>query len=1153
MKKLRALILFSLLIAIGMVTWRVTSVQQLVPQVSAQASISDDESVCTSQGKEIDILQYLRPSALSSGGSGQRYTVGGCYVDSETGETKSDYTDDVQVLSKPITGEPDPKLPAALAATGFISEKGDAAADIDDEWWFFDNDNVYLYQDKSWDNKCGDGSPAFYREQNELPGEPTWGGPYKRCLNNNESTSATHVYFSYNFESGQACDADWGGDVGVAPGMTQGVTFKVVKVVDENGNYLAEEGIAPNVPDTIMIELTGGPGAGEKRFYSKGYGLSGYYAEVASGTTFHVRVGADGTELCDGEITPTLGKKREENNKVLWPIEELPEALADKDYIKAGQVMAKEGFAAKCVAQFSAKTEWGGAYERWIELNEGKTLLVKDVQSQENFDASGGKLPFVRSDIESPALNSSVENYMSVLNGKNQGFDEYEEKLAQAPAISLLTMEQQYHLKQFNLLDRKAVCDYYPFAPCALWEPEPGAIHDLEDTYTYMMQYGITGRQLAKPYDPALGISETEFYGLRERFDEVPTDMQRADDLACMVLVKELPKDHKEGLLAWFADLFNTNTLINYISPLSPEEIKADPYDNQNDEYKRDSVAAVCFPVPSFNINTSFEHYQLEHPTNTAKRALTPDWMNQQDQGMEEARRDIYLKRVQAVQQIPYAGTDKRNINPIGKPFHAPGGDYDPMTRALVDLADDAAGGCQGLVAEGAVDMKYSTKYSESDAYTTKIGFNMYSDLFLTEFTNNLSALATAVNMKTNEYLGEGADEIRDYDQAYIKAIYVGRYPQDPNEDWGEKIKNAYLTEKQLVQLSEDLADYHIAAAAVGDDPAAIDAVTESHKILGDVIPYKKDLTLENFYNWGAQKMVEEFYDPAKCTDETGATIPGASCINTLNVSVVADTPGVGVGDFGRTLNDITRITALVSALHGSPQEEHAKSSKNPEEFLTGSPTRKGQESSKSTGSTSSRPKPVAACDGGSRITSGENAVHYCVDSGRACTPTAGQCTYMDASNNIGNWKSSSDPTKDCADLIPYAACTYKGSLLGNMVNAQGQFDTNGTQTACQYVVDTAKSRGISPRLALAIWGEESGFGAVGGAMFGYNPPNSAKHFDLAYQLDGMLDLAGEASSYENFMLKYSSLDDLTNGTFCTNPHFPGRVKDYYNYLGPGR
>ncbi len=1152
MKKLGVSILL-LLSAAGSVTWRANALNHLVPQVSAQGSVSADESVCANQGKNIDLLQYMRPSALNGGGSGKSFGLPGCRVTAE-GINEAVTSQTIQVVSKPITGEPSDPLPADIAQTGFLLQKGGTN---NEEWWFYDNSNVYLYQDISWENTCTDnGVRAMYREQNTLPGEPVWGGPYKRCLSDGESTSATHRYLSYESSSNNVCTVDWGGDVGENYSMEQGVTFRVTKVVDNEGNYLAEEGIAPNIKDTIMVELTGGPGAGEKRFYSRGWGLTGYYAAVGGKVMFHVRASANGEELpttCSGEEAGSIfGKKRDENNKVMWPIEELPEALEDKDYIKAGQILANEGYAAKCVAQFSAKTEWGGEYAAWIDQHPGETLRVP-TRSQENFDASGGKLPFVRDDEESVALNASVENYMSVLNGKNQGLDEYEEKLAQSPAISLLTKEQQYHLKEFNLHDRKAVCDYYPTAtPCPLWQPEPGAIHDLEDTYTYMMQYKITGRRLAHPYGPDITVSEAEFNGLRERFDEVPTDMQRADDLSFVVLVKELPKDHKEGLVAWFSDIFNTNKLFNYISPLSPEEIKADPYDNENNEYKRDTVAAIAFPVPAFNINTSFEHYQLQPATWTAKQALTPMRINQQDQGLEEARRDINLQKTKMAQAIAY-DSDKRNINPIGKAFFAPDGeDYDPMTRALVDFADDSASGCQGLVAEGAKDMKYSTTYSESDNYITKTGFSMFSDIF-TEVTGNLSPLSSAVNLNTNAYLGEGADEIRDADEAYIKAIVVTRIPE---KDWGEKMKNAYLTQNQLTQLSEDLADYHIAAAAVGDDPAAIDAVTASHKILGDKVPYKKDLTLENFYNWGSEKAAVEFVDLSKCTDESGARIEGASCLSTLTASVVAKTPGVGLGDFGRTLNEVTSLVALVSAPYKSARREHIINSKNPEEYLTGASGRKGQaESDKGADSTSSRPKPVAACDGGSRITSGEGAVHYCTDSGRACTPTAGQCTYMDASNNVGNWKSSSDPTMACADLIPYAACTYKGSLLGNMVNSQGQFDPSGTKTACEYVVETAQSPeyGISPRLALAIWGEESGFGSIGGAMFGYNPPNSSKHFDLDYQLKGMLGLAKAAPSYEAFMLKYSSANDLTNGTFCTNPHFPGRVKDYYNYLGPGR
>jgi len=162
-------------------------------------------------------------------------------------------------------------------------------------------------------------------------------------------------------------------------------------------------------------------------------------------------------------------------------------------------------------------------------------------------------------------------------------------------------------------------------------------------------------------------------------------------------------------------------------------------------------------------------------------------------------------------------------------------------------------------------------------------------------------------------------------------------------------------------------------------------------------------------------------------------------------------------------------------------------------------------------------------------------------------------------------------------DFFSFIACSfnediaYKPSLIAHLVNPSGRFTPDGNQTACEYVQNRAAQAGVSPRLALAMWLEETGASAytttTGGDDFGViNAPTSRESGSIELQLRGFLGTinSNRYLSYSRFLLQYSGENlygvdpklnwrDWRSGDpvlFCRNRAFPGRLKNFYEQLG---
>lgn len=185
---------------------------------------------------------------------------------------------------------------------------------------------------------------------------------------------------------------------------------------------------------------------------------------------------------------------------------------------------------------------------------------------------------------------------------------------------------------------------------------------------------------------------------------------------------------------------------------------------------------------------------------------------------------------------------------------------------------------------------------------------------------------------------------------------------------------------------------------------------------------------------------------------------------------------------------------------------------------------------------------------------------------------------YNDSFHGIDSWLSSSDRV-DCNDAFySFVGCYFneeddgwRPSLIAHKVDSQGRFTENGTKTACEYVQDRAAAQNVSPRLALAVWLEESGASAfvteTGGSDFGViSKENSRQLGSIELQLRFFLGTINSNRNigYPRFLLQYSG--EYLYGTdpsqtwryweegdpvlFCRNRGFAGRLKHIYEQLG---
>lgn len=516
----------------------------------------------------------------------------------------------------------------------------------------------------------------------------------------------------------------------------------------------------------------------------------------------------------------------------------------------------------------------------------------------------------------------------------------------------------------------------------------------------------------------------------------------------------------------------------------------------EGNAYPKHEVRVIAFKIPDIGTNRADDEANYQDPL--------------------QLTRNSFLD-LETIKKNKTAGIQKRDA--LRTPVHPPGSPpviecggetcSDPLIKSLLEMINNQGEQCKykpaNLRFEASNDI-YSPGSLASGAGTLfKDGSNPSIDLFTTPSDQVKQPQIASYNFLSRIGLGGTGDS-----QAQTQAFLI--YPMGYELGTVEESLLAFFDQKWGKSLDTDLP------------------VRDYFKLTG----------IEQAMTEG--KATVDFIDPnPTCTTDPATNLQDCTSLKTAEAGIETDFTNKQPRILGGRLGFLTRF--IQRTLHEVKSRPFAfiTACRTTEDFLLGRCTEK---QTPGPDETTDSLTAVAQCQAGSaRITSGEDAIHI-PDSGNAA------CNKYDAgSHAIPNWKNAADPVKDCANLFSYIACTYPETLIENPVSSSGTFFNAGTLTACQYVVDQAKAAGISPRFALAMWGEESGFSAYRVPDFGVI---SLKSQNLGLQFTGFKGIVEDfsASEYQGFLERYSG-ETRGSGSFCNNKYFPGRLKVFYDYLGP--
>ncbi|MEP7103231.1 MAG: M23 family metallopeptidase [Candidatus Dojkabacteria bacterium] len=153
----------------------------------------------------------------------------------------------------------------------------------DYELYYYDNQNIYFVEDTSWDGLCPNGQRAYYRVFG--PSDQV-GGPIPRCWSPGESQTSSQKIKRFirdsDQPSGTACTNDF---------EVTNPTYQVdIASSGSNGPQISSLYVNNG---TIVLRSTGGAGAGEEKYYSKGFGLTGFYFNNGGNVDFHSSIQTD--------------------------------------------------------------------------------------------------------------------------------------------------------------------------------------------------------------------------------------------------------------------------------------------------------------------------------------------------------------------------------------------------------------------------------------------------------------------------------------------------------------------------------------------------------------------------------------------------------------------------------------------------------------------------------------------------------------------------------------------------------------------------------------------------------------------------------------------------------------------------------------------
>ncbi len=1044
---------------------------------------------------QIDLLEYMGPE------NGQSYDLRYC------GPAGSG--------SEPIQVNRDTILTVEGPKPGFYLNKGGNY-----EAYFYDNQNIYLYEDTSWDETCPNGEEAFYRVFR--PGGAA-GGPIQRCVNIGTAMSSQQYVVGYSEAGYNRGDAGTVCNNGYQP-------TTVSQIVQSGANNPYSPTIPGSLPeDTIVLTNASGAGAGESKYYTKGYGLTAFRAVDASGNVFFwssfykdgVSTSEPNLQCSDSDVETMTGYDTSgfpeytatEDTYYLHPISGM--LSPGRSVEKIRKDLALSGYEAYCAADnVKIKPEINTAelVRRYLELNPGGINLLGE--SVETLDVSTAQFPIWRELDAKKFLTTSIEEYFSFKDVYTQIPSTAE--LNSAPINSLLSVEQRCVQSAKVLLATELMCEKLlnPGECAPLAQPVPGTNYSVDslraDLHDFIPKYRDGGigegcRELYEDQDTAL-----EF---KKGLQNMPLEINTAYRFAFLVAAIEMKPPGNSSVATSIFNFFTGRT---------------------EDQQPKHEVLVTAFKVPDIATNKgggddSGSQYWND-PSYLTRNVLIP---RKRVAEIEDVERPARRQQILDAAVSAAVQNDGSKIYCYDGTF--PGGIgveacENEVGKAVVDLINGSAQGCSERI-EPVMQLFSAAGFGDvldpyGRFYINEWGQQILLNMF------GAGSYPDRTHVVDNNYMDPQKAKIDTPWYEKIKSrwtINSNTWPAATNETkvsfylvypFGYEIdqienvlKNTFFTKDQLATLETDPA-------------------------IKDRFPLKGDRS-----GLSGGGVSWDFVDPEETCDNGTAT-PGP-CTKSVDITLSQESAEYGVygARLGYWLRQIQK--SLNSSV--SSTQNYLSNCQSLEQFFTGRCGKGSSGSGTGTGpgtgtGTGNNLVAVAQCLPNSpRITSGETATHIYTDATNTCT------TFVSNIHNIPEWKNPNDPAKDCANLYSYVACTYPNTLIQNGVSSSGQFNTTSSTTACEYVVAQARAAGISPRFALAMWGEESGFSSYRVPDFGVI---SQPAQDMGAQVGSFVRTANSYSTLINFLEAYSG-EVRGSNVFCNNPAFVGRLKTFYDFLGP--
>lgn len=801
----------------------------------------------------------------------------------------------------------------------------------------------------------------------------------------------------------------------------------------------------------------------------------------------------------------------------LYPIP----GLKEQDASTILSSLTQQGYEVQCTAPtLPINAAGGGDLISFLNSRGANEFLFSFNNITQSFDFTNVKVPLFRNVDSSRGVLSSIEQYFGYKD-LSAGDENLSIQLS-APLYALLSTEQQC-IQQAKILDTiKVMCEKLEEPEkCGLYQTIPGTewtTKSLQEAWADARSKGVSCSDISSGWQTGLSsrIDSQSFQDLKTGLSNTPLYLNQAYRLAFLVIATELKPSSA------FNGLFNF---------LTPGNSQAEP------KYE---IRVVAFKIPDIGTNKDQGDMKYSDPLQITRDALlTQDGLLRTEVEAAEVRAQLSSNPNSAASLGPSLTCANQAAC------------TDPLVKSLITMIVNSGQQCE--VSKEQLEYEPANVINTDGTISSSEGkiFRPDHDLVKELFT-------------------EASDQDGDPQQATFEFLSDVKVTRQNGPSGSTKIKTflIYPVGTELRTVENTLIGKYISLEAIEEwEKNPPEELQKYFKLSGSTAELE------------AADREEKYLDASKFP---GCLANPPSCFSTYTVGIKTDVEDAEPRILGGRLGFVIRTVQRSIYSAESKIGRVLSNCKSLEQYLLGqcsAPPEDGTTIPPTSGYLANDVIDTSDCRAWARIGAGPTDISY---DGPACTAAQGPASNVgkpalkfSSELDISNWRNPNDSTPLCGEtLYKYVVCTNglgetedglrrqgrAPALIAHRVDDTGKFDPNGNQTACEYVVKQAQNRGVSPRLALAMWGEESGFSAftVGGdgEDFGViSQPGSRAAGSIQQQVSGFLGTLTNSTygQYIDFLLAYSGEDrpQTAPQLFCNNREFPARLRTFYNYLAP--